>query len=74
MIEGNMIEGNMIVADTSRSAAEASVSVAGIIGWVRERVIVRAAGRQRGSVWASERVVIRAPGRQRRQLVNPRRS
>ena len=46
---------------------------------VRERVVVRASGRQRGSVVRGsgrvrERVVVRAPGRQRRQRVNPRRS
>ena len=48
-------------------------------GRVRVRVVVRASGRQRGSVVRGsgrvrERVVVRAPGRQRRQRVNPRRS
>ena len=51
----------------------------GGVGRVCERIVVRAAGRQRGSVvrgsvQVRERVVVREPGRQRRQRVNPRRS
>ena len=51
----------------------------GVTGRVCERVVVRASGRQRGSVVRGsgrvrERVVVRASGRQRRQRVNPRRS
>ena len=65
----------MIAADASRSAGG---SVGGI-GRVCERVVVRAAGWQwgsvvRGSVQVRERVVVRAPGRQWRQRVNPRHS
>ena len=54
-------------------AADALRSVAAVVGdRVRERVIVRASGRQRCRGGVRERGVVRAPGRQRRQHVNPR--
>ena len=67
----------MIAADTSRSAAvvgDGGARRSAIGSRVREHVVVRASGRQRGSGGVRERVVVRAPGRQGRQRVNPRRS
>ena len=70
-----MTEADTIADDVSRLAA----AVAGVSGRVRERVVIRASGRQRGSVVCDsgrvrERVIVRVSGRQRRQRVNPRRS